>query len=69
MMDGVDSVPLWKKPLLTITEASKLFNLGEKKIREILACNPDADYLLMNGNKHLIKRIKFEQMLDSVNII
>lgn len=69
MMDGMDAVPLWKKPLLTITEASRYFNIGEKKIREMVIDNPDADYFLMNGKKYLIKRIRFEQMLDDIDII
>lgn len=68
-MENIGSVPIWRKHLLTITEASEYFNIGEKKIREILERNPDADYLLMNGKKHLIKRVKFGQMLDDVNII
>jgi excisionase family DNA binding protein len=65
MVDGVDSVPLWKKYMLTITEASEYFGIGEKKLRQMVAENPEADYLLMNGKKYLIKRIKFEQMLDT----
>ena len=63
-MNKENSVPLWHKYSLTITEASDYFNIGEKKIRQMVQENATADFLLNNGVKVLIKRMKFEQFLD-----
>ena len=41
---------------LTIKEAVQYFNIGEKNLRKLVANNPTADYILMVGNKILIKR-------------
>lgn len=51
---------------LTITEASDYFNIGEKKLRQMVQENATADFLLNNGVKVLIKRMKFEQFLDEM---
>lgn len=63
-MNKENSVPLWHKYSLTITEASEYFNIGEKKLRQMVQENETADFLLNNGVKVLIKRTKFEQFLD-----
>lgn len=63
-MNKENSVPLWHKYSLTITEASDYFNIGEKKLRQMVQENATADFLLNNGVKVLIKRMKFEQFLD-----
>ena len=59
-------VPLWKKYTLTIAEASEYFNIGEKKLRQLVQENSTSDFILNNGVKILIKRIKFEAYLDGV---
>ena len=69
IMNKENNVPLWKKYTLTITEASEYFNIGEKKIRQIVQENDTADFILNNGVKVLIKRIKFEQFIDSVSCL
>ena len=58
------NVPLWHQYTLTITEASEYFGIGEKKLRQMVQENATADFLLNNGVKVLIKRMKFEQFLD-----
>lgn len=63
-MNKENSVPVWHKYTLTITEASNYFNIGEKKMRQLVQENATADFLLNNGVKVLIKRAKFEQFLD-----
>lgn len=63
-MNKENCVPLWHKYSLTITEASDYFNIGEKKLRQMVQENETADFLLNNGVKVLIKRTKFEQFLD-----
>lgn len=65
-MNKENKVPLWHKYSLTITEASDYFNIGEKKLRQMVQENGRADFLLNNGVKVLIKRAKFEQFLDEI---
>ena len=57
-------VPVWEKYGLTITEASEYFGIGEKKLRQIVQENSHEDFILNNGVKVIIKRVKFEQYLD-----
>ena len=63
-MSRDNNVPLWHKYTLTISEASVYFNIGEKKLRQMVQENATADFLLNNGVKVLIKRVKFEQFID-----
>lgn len=67
--NGKNNVPIWCKYTLTISEASDYFNIGEKKMRQLVQENATADFLLNNGIKVLIKRIKFEQFLDETSSI
>lgn len=64
MQKAINSVPLWHRYTLTISEASQYFNIGEKKLRQMVQENSTADFLLNNGAKVLVKRVKFEQFLD-----
>ena len=59
-------VPVWKKYTLTIAEASEYFNIGEKKLRQLVQENSTSDFILNNGVKVLIKRMKFEEYIDGV---
>ena len=59
-------VPLWKKYTLTIAEASEYFNIGDTKLRQLIQENSTADFILNNGKKQLIKRLKFEAYIDEV---
>lgn len=68
-MDRKISVPIWKKYNLTILEACEYFNIGEKKLRAIIASEPTASYILYNGNKVLIKRELFETALKTMNTL
>ncbi len=58
------AIPFWEKYTLSIQEASEYFRIGEKKLRILTDDNPDADYILWNGNRAQIKRKKFEQYID-----
>lgn len=44
-------VPIWEKYTLSIEEAAAYFRGGENKLRRIIADNPDADFILWNGNR------------------
>ena len=57
-------IPIWEKYTLTIREAAEYFHIGEKKIRQIVDENSDADFILMVGNRAMIKRKLFEEYID-----
>ena len=62
--EGRFPIPFWERYSLTVNEASAYFHIGDKKLREIIADDPEADYLLKVGNRQMIKRKRFEQFLD-----
>ena len=68
-MSKENLVPVWQKYTLTITEASEYFNIGEKKMRQIVQEYDTMDFTLNNGVKVLIKRKKFEQFIDAVKCL
>ena len=68
MMNCPD-VPIWEKYTLTIEEAARYFRIGEKKLRKLAEENPDASWLIMNGNRVQIKRRQFEKVIDSLDVI
>ncbi|MBP5555450.1 MAG: transposase [Lachnospiraceae bacterium] len=62
-------VPLWEKYTLTIREAAEYFNIGEKRLRSIVYSNPNADFVVMNGNRAMIKRKIFELYIDKATAV
>lgn len=68
MMNYPD-VPIWEKYTLTIEEAARYFRIGEKKLRKLAEENPDASWLIMNGNRVQIKGRQFEKVIDSLDVI
>ena len=48
---------------------AKYFRIGEKKLRKLAEENPDANWLIMNGNRIQIKRRQFEKVIDSLDVI
>lgn len=63
MKENIERVPLWEKFLLTVNEASEVFNIGEKKLRAIISNNRKADFIRYNGERLMIVRCKFEEFL------
>ena len=59
--------PVWEKVNLTIQEAARLFNIGEKRLR-VLVKKPN-DYTLLVGRKTLIKREQFKHWLETQYVI
>ena len=59
-----EGIPFWEKYALTVNEASAYFHIGDKKLREMIEDDPNADYLLRVGCRCMIKRKRFEQFLD-----
>ncbi len=62
-------IPFWKKYTLSIEEAAAYFRIGRNKLREIVNENPNADFVLWNNSKVQIKRKKFENFIDGINLI
>ena len=62
-------IPYWKKYTLSIEEAAAYFRIGEGKLRKLVSENPNADFLLWNGNRVQIKRVKFESFIDCLEAI
>lgn len=58
-----ETVRLVDKPMLTIEEAAKLYNIGEHKLRS-LTDSDDCTFVLYVGRKRLIKRKQFDNYLS-----
>lgn len=63
------NIPVSEKYALSIEEAARYFNIGENKLRRLAAEKPIAGWVIMNGNRILIKRRQFEKMLDGTDVI
>ena len=63
------TIPVWQRYALTVTEAAEYYHIGETKLRRIAEEHPDADFIIMNGNRVLFKRIKFKRFLDQATAI
>lgn len=62
-------VQIKDKFCLTIDEAAEYFNIGEKKLRQIVTENLHSDFIIQNGVKYLIKRKRFETFLNEISAI
>lgn len=58
-----------EKFLLTFDEAASYFGIGRNKLRNMASYGDPPDWLLRNGNRTLIKRVRLEQyLLDAETI-
>ncbi|MBP3233335.1 MAG: transposase [Eubacterium sp.] len=64
-----ETIPPWKRYVLTIAEAAEYYHIGEKKLRSIADDNLNSDFIIMNGNRVLFKRRQFETYLDNATCI
>jgi len=62
-------IPVWERYALTITEAAEYYHIGETKLRRIAEEHPEADFVIVNGNRVLFKRMKFERYLDTATTL
>ena len=62
-------IPFWERYMLTIREAAEYFHIGEKKMRHIVEEYEGADFIIMNGNRAMIKRKNFEKFLDTATAV
>lgn len=68
-MNTTYNIPVWEKYTLSIEEAAAYFRIGEHKLRNLINENKNADYLLWNGKRVQIKRVKFEKYVDTLEAI
>lgn len=70
-MKKENNVPIWEKYALTVDEAAAYFNIGNKKLRQMIIESIDSNYqfAIQNGTKYLVNRKKFEKYLDTVTSI
>ena len=64
-----NKVPVWHKYVLSVEEAATYFRIGETKLRNIIAQNETANFILRNGNRYQIKRELFENFIDGLSCI
>ncbi|EGC02304.1 excisionase [Ruminococcus albus] len=64
-----NTIPVWKRYTLTVTEAAEYYHIGENKLRRIAEEHSDADFIILNGNRVLFKRERFEAFLDRATVI
>ena len=67
--DMGNSIPVWRRYTLTIEEAARYYHIGEGKLRMLIDQNLHGDFYVMNGNRALIKREKFEHYLDQTTAV
>ena len=54
---------------LTVEEAAGYYHIGENKLRSLIDEHPHENFYVMNGNRVLIKRAKFEEYLDQATAV
>lgn len=64
-----ETIPVWERYVLTITEASDYYHIGENKLRMIAEEHIKEEFIIMNGNRILFKRQKFEEFLDHATVV
>lgn len=69
VQEGLFDISIWRRYVLTIVEAAVYYHIGEKKLRAIVDEHPNAEFFIMNGNRVLIKRSKFEEFLDEATVV
>ncbi len=63
-----DTIPANEKYTLTVTEASKYYSIGVKRLRQI--CEEHlGEFAVFHGNKYLIIREKFDEFLNNTSAI
>ena len=62
-------IPIWERYLMTVIEASEYYHIGENKLRNTIETHPNADFLIMNGNRYLIKKKLFEDFLRQSSVL
>ncbi|MGI5977378.1 MAG: excisionase [Candidatus Limivicinus sp.] len=61
----MEEIPVWEKSNLTIDEASAYFNIGSNRLRTVLDSKECQNCVLWVGSKRLVKRVLFQDYLNS----
>ena len=62
-------IPIYERYLLDVKEAAEFYHIGEKKLRDMADYYADYGFAIINGNRLLIKRKKFQEFLDEATAI
>lgn len=62
-------VPVWRKPLLTVIEAAKYFQIGEVRIRRMTQEYKNAPFVVWRDSRVYIRRELFETFLNGLHAI
>ena len=63
----IKEIPIWEKPLLTVVEAAKYFQIGENTVRRLTTEYKDKNFVLWQDRRVYIRRKDMEAFLDGVN--
>ena len=58
-----------RRHTLTIEDAAGRYHIGENKLRSLIDEHSHENFYVMNGNRVLIKRAKFEEYLDQATAV
>lgn len=61
-------MPIWKKLLLTVEEASKYSGIGVHRLRDMLD-DEDCTFVIKKGSHKLIKRREFETFISTAEVV
>ena len=67
--NNYSDIPVWRRYTLTIEEAAVYYHIGEGKLRMLVDTHPYEDFYVMNRNRALINREKFERYLDQATAV
>lgn len=62
-------LPIWERPILTVVEAAKYFQIGEGNIRKLTSEKKDLPCIFWRDSHVFIRREEFEKFLDKTNEI
>ena len=62
---SMKKVPIWEKYALSLSEAAEYFHIGTRRLRQIIAKDKYAKYLIWNGGRVFFKRKMFEEYLNN----
>lgn len=63
------NIPIENRYALTIRQGAEYFQIGEARLRSLLEEDAMSEFVILRGNRMLIKRQLFETYLNSVNAI
>lgn len=64
----IEKVPIYRKQNLTVEEVAEYSNIGINRLNMLIK-EPNCPFVLHVGSKRLIKRKKFEEYIETVDII